>query len=297
MPDSPIMFAAGADGRPRPCESLPPRAKRRLRIGLAVALCAVLCGPPRTVAQPAPAERVVIAYGIPANPAHKPFHDLIKSNQGLERVREVLFRIRWPRTLKLELKSCAGEVNAWYEDGAVTVCYEYLEDMWTSANSAKRPAAIARDDAFVGPFVDTVLHEAGHALFDLLRVPLLGREEDAADQVAAYHVLQLPKEIKRRLILGGAYAYTSGLNVRRARDLTRLRLQISRHVMSADEHSSGPQRLYNLLCIAYGSDKELFADLVDKGFLPKERAEMCEAEYQQIDYAYRTLIAPHTDGR
>ena len=54
--------------------------------------------------------------------------------------------------------------------------------------------------------VATFLHEAGHALFDLLEVPLLGREEDAADQLAAYYVLQFPKEIKRRLILGAPTA-------------------------------------------------------------------------------------------
>ena len=62
--------------------------------------------------------------------------------------------------------------------------YEYLEDMWRSANSFKRPPTIARDDAFIGPFADVFLHEAGHALFDLLKIPLLGREEDAADQLA-----------------------------------------------------------------------------------------------------------------
>ena len=35
---------------------------------------------------------------------------------------------------------------------------------------------------------------------------------------------------------------------------------------------------------------------VARGYLPKDRAEMCDDEYQQIDFAYRTLIAPHQDG-
>jgi hypothetical protein len=54
--------------------------------------------------------------------------------------------------------------------------------------------------------------------------------------------------------------------------------------------------LYNLLCIAYGSDKELFAEVVEKRYLPEERAEICEAEYRQLDFAYRTLISPYVDG-
>jgi Putative metallopeptidase len=262
---------------------------------LVVALSALLFAAPLAWAQQAPAERITVEYAPPDDARHKPLHDLIKDNQGLERVREVLQPVRWPRTLRLTLKSCDGEANAWYEDGAVTICYEYLDDMWDGANSSRRPAAISRADAFVGPFVDMVLHEGAHALFDLLKIPLLGREEDAANTIAAYLVLQLPKETKRRLVLGGAYAYTRGLNVNRARDLTRLRLTVTRHVKAADEHSSGAQRLYNLLCIAYGSDQVLFADLVEKGFLPKERAEICEGEYRQIDHAYNALIAPHTD--
>jgi hypothetical protein len=178
----------------------------------------------------------------------------------------------------------------------VTVCYEYLEDMWRSASSPRRPAAIAREDAFLGPALDSLLHEAGHALVDLLNIPLLGREEDAADQLAAYFVLQFARERKRSLILGSAYAYAAELKVRRARDLSRPRLEVGRHISFADEHGTPAQRLYNLLCVAYGSDKELFAEVVEKGFLPKERAGICEDEYRQIDFAYRTLIAPHVDG-
>jgi hypothetical protein len=268
----------------------------KLKAGLAIFLCAVLFAASAAHAQPAKTERIVFAYVEPTNPAHRPLYDLLKANQALERVRELLTPVRWPRPLRLELKGCDGESNAWYADAVVTVCYEYLDDMWRAANSAKRPPTIAREDAFIGPLVDTFLHEAGHALFHELRVPLFGREEDAADQIAAYYVLQLPKEQKRRLILGSAYGFASELKVRKARDLYRPRLGVGRHVTFADEHGTPAQRLYNLLCIAYGSDKELFADVVNQGYLPLERADWCEDEYQQIDFAYRTLVAPHVDS-
>jgi hypothetical protein len=196
----------------------------------------------------------------------------------------------------LELKGCDGVSNAWYQDAAITVCYEFVEDIWRSANSSARPPAIAREDAFIGRLTEVFLHEASHALFDMLKIPILGREEDAADQLAAYHILQLSKEQKRKLILGVGWAYANELKVRRPRDLHRPRLEVSRHVALADEHSTSAQRLYNLLCIAYGSDKALFGDVVKKGFLPQERAEICEDEYWQVDFAYKTLIAPHIEG-
>jgi hypothetical protein len=45
----------------------------------------------------------------------------------------------------------------------------------------------------------------------------------------------------------------------------------------------------NLLCIAYGSDKNPFADIVKQGYLPEDRAEICEDEYRQVEFAARTL--------
>jgi hypothetical protein len=35
------------------------------------------------------------------------------------------------------------------------------------------------------------------------------------------------------------------------------------------------QRLYDLLCIAYGADRDMFADVVENGYLPKDRARGC----------------------
>jgi hypothetical protein len=274
-----------------------PARRRVLILKAAVSFnCAVWCGTATTSAQPAKAERIVVEYIKPIDQVHQPLYELLKENQVLERVRELLLPVRWPRTLRLELRGCEGESNAWYEGAVVTVCYEYLEDVWLSANSRRRPAAIAREDAIIGPYVDVFLHEASHALFDLLKIPLLGREEDAADQLAAYYMLQFAKEKRRRLILGATYAYASELKVRRARDLNRRRLEVARHVTFADEHGTPAQRLYNLLCLAYGSDKELFGELVEKGYLPKDRAELCEDEYRQIDFAFRTLILPHVDS-
>jgi Putative metallopeptidase len=246
-------------------------------------------------AQPARPERVVIEYVEPVEPAHRPLYDLLREHQALERVRNLLALVRWPQPLRLELRGCEGVSDAWYQDATVTVCYEYLENIWRSANSTSRPAGIAREDALLGPLAEVFLHEASHALFDMLKIPILGREEDAADQLAAYHVLQLPRDMKRRLILGTAWAYASKLKVRQARDLYRRRLKVARYRTFADEHGTPAQRLYNLLCIAYGSDKELFADIVEKEFLPRERAESCEDEYRQIDFAHQTLIAPHVD--
>jgi len=247
-------------------------------------------------AQPAREERVAIHYSDPTNPKHNFLRDLLRDQRGLERVREYLTPFRWPRTLRLEVKGCGGDPNAEYDNAEIVVCYEFLAQFWKAANSPRRPPGVTRADALVGPFLDTFFHEAGHALFDLFHLPVFGAEEDAADQVSAYLMLRFPPPQNRGLIVGAAYSYASELKVRSARDLYRPRFRLGRHAALANEHSTPAQRLFNLLCIAYGSDKALFADVVANRWLPKERAEDCSDEYRQIDYAYRTLIAPHEDG-
>jgi hypothetical protein len=39
----------------------------------------------------------------------------------------------------------------------------------------------------------------------------------------------------------------------------------------------------------------LFVDLATKKYLPEDRAEGCEDEYPQVEYAIRTLFAPYVE--
>jgi hypothetical protein len=273
-----------------------PNPLRQPRAALALLLIALSAAAPgaSAFAQPAKEDRITVSYAEPTNPAHKLYRDVLMQFRALEGMRDRLISFRWPSPLKLAVRSC-GESDAFYDDGEIVVCYEFLADFWKAASSSARPSNVSRADALVGPFMDTFLHEAAHAMFDLLKIPVLGKEEDAADLVSAYLMLQFPAHEKRGLILGAAYSYASELNVRTPRDLNRRKLRFARHASAANEHSTPAQRLYSLLCMAYGADKELFAPVVERGYLPKDRAEMCDDEYAQIDFAYRTLIAPHQD--
>jgi hypothetical protein len=232
----------------------------------------------------AQADRIQISYTAPKNPAHEPILKLLRERQVLEKFKGLLSPLRLPRPLLLKVEGCDGESNAWYEDDAVTVCYEYLDDILLTAPKETTPAGVTRVDAIMGPTLEVFLHEVGHAVFDYLSVPILGREEDAADQFAAYVLLQFAESDARRLIYGVAYTY----NVDASKPSTKKN-------PFADEHGLPAQRFYNVLCMAYGADSKLFADLVDKGYLPKERAEGCADEYDQVLRALNKLIGPAID--
>jgi hypothetical protein len=231
-------------------------------------------------------DRIQISYVPPKNPAHESVYRLLKERQVLEKFKEFLSPLRLPRALRLKVEGCDGVSNAWYEDDAITVCYEYIDDILQNAPRETTPAGVTRVDAIVGPTLEVFLHEVGHAVFDYLGVPVLGREEDAADQFAAYLLLQFAKSDARRLIVGVAYTYHLDAS------------KPSTHANPfADEHGLPAQRFYNILCIAYGADAKLFADLVEKGYLPEARAEGCDGEYEQVARAMTKLIQPYIDQR
>ncbi len=231
-------------------------------------------------------DSIDIQYVEPTDPKFKPVYDLVKDAKILEKIRGMLTPLRLPRRLLLKTENCKGENNAWYDDGVVTVCYEFFDDIWKHVPAETTRAGVTPMDALIGPIVDAFLHEVGHAVFDLWKVPVLGREEDAADFFSAYLMLQFNKEEARRLILGAAYQYRQ--------HLVSPEVSIPR-VKFADEHSLPAQRFYNVLCIAYGSNDKLFADLVDKGYLPKARASDCEDEYEQVANAFQKLLNPNID--
>jgi hypothetical protein len=149
---------------------------------------------------------------------------------------------------------------------------------------------ITPHDAVVGQFLFWSLHELGHAVFNIFEVPLLGREEDAADQFAVYLMLQFGKDQAHRWVEGAAYAAHRFLIDYQENPEVQKRLEKFSSV-----HGLPEQRFYNGLCMAYGADSTLFADVVESGFLPKMRADNCEHEYQTFAYAFKTQIRPHID--
>jgi hypothetical protein len=253
---------------------------------IAAVLILAAAGADARKASPAP-NRIDINYVEPKSADHQPLYKLLKERQALEKIRDLLSPLRLPHRLLLETREC-GMSNALSNEDSVIVCYEFIDDIWKNAAQSTTPAGIAPIDTVIGPLLDVFLHEAGHVVFAMLQIPLFGRGEDAADQFSTYIMLRFDKEEARRLILGSAYQYKG--------DLSSPTVTIKQQSF-ADEHGTSAQRFYNLLCTAYGADPKLFADVVEKGFLPEERAVGCQREYAQLAHAFETLIGPHIDRK
>lgn len=122
----------------------------------------------------------------------------------------------------------------------------------------------------------TVLHEMGHMLIAELDLPLLGREEDAADQLGLMIHFLLSEHMT---------ADERDADLLAIVDYWRLEWQRPRphneQVPAWDSHALDEQRFYNIACLAYGSDPERMEWVRRSSGLPIERALYCDQEYQQ----------------
>jgi len=259
---------------------------RLLGVLSAAACLSLLVMPVKVAIADAQSRRIGIEYEPPKNPEHQHIYEMLKERRVLERLQEIFSPFQLPIELTFKTVGCDGVSNAWYSRPTVTICYEYLAEIQRDMPKETTPAGVTPADAVLGQFFYAIAHEVGHAMFDLLNVPVFGHQEDAADQFAGYIILQFGKDDARRLILGAAHSYNKYVkNPTVTAPLTAF----------SDEHGPPAQRYYNLLCLAYGADPVLFGDVVDKNYLPKERAKLCRSQYGELNYAFHQLISPHLD--
>lgn len=181
-----------------------------------------------------------------------------------------------PRDVGLRFAEC-GEANAYYdsEQREISMCLELMQSMAETLEGQFENEE-ETTDALAGAFIAVVLHEAGHALVDVLELPVTGREEDAVDQLSAWLLIEADDVAS---VLGAAATYYTD--------------DEAGDDEFADEHSLDKQRYFNLVCWAYGSNPAESAHLIETWELPEARAEQCEAEYAQLDRSWSRLLGPH----
>jgi len=59
----------------------------------------------------------------------------------------------------------------------------------------------------------------------------------------------------------------------------------------ASDHGLPQERFYNLLCLAFGANRQEFADA--QSYLPPTRSPKCSYEYQTLLRGFHKEISPH----
>jgi len=151
---------------------------------------------------------IQISYETPKDAGLQRTYEVVRQANALEMLRLIFVSFRLPEDLYIKAVSCDGVPNAYFfrEDDKPTIriCYEYLKSLREMLPRETTPEGITPREALMGQFLFTAAHEFGHAVFDLYNLPVLGRQEDAADEFATYFLLQFGGERAHRLIRGAA---------------------------------------------------------------------------------------------
>ena len=151
------------------------------------------------------------------------------------------------------------------------------------------PAALFGKDAItieqfmLGTLRFVLLHELGHGFVDAYNMPVLGREEDAADRFATWW---LAPDGKNENGTDAVIATEWWLASAKQSDATREQLQWW------DEHGMDEQRGYQIACLLYGSDPKTMWGLAQRLKVPQERLDKCIDEAQQNQVSWTSQLLP-----
>jgi hypothetical protein len=238
--------------------------------------------PPPTTGADWGNSQVEVAYAEPKDPQFRPIRERLMRRQVLEQLRLFLSPLRLPRKLLVQLDQCGAEYRPYQSGGPVTICYEYIARVAQLVPSNQQLGSPSPEAMIVGAFIQQVLHEVAIATFDILDIPVWGRERDAADKLAGFIMMQFGKDVALKIMVGAARYFELSERQWTQADL-------------ASEQSPEAQRFYNYLCIAIGADPTTFKYLVDQNTMPLRRAQRCQGEFLSLRQAFIQQILPHVD--
>ncbi|WP_179466287.1 DUF4344 domain-containing metallopeptidase [Mycolicibacterium vinylchloridicum] len=232
--------------------------------------------------------KMTASYQDATSPEAVTGRDIMRSEHLLEDLADgITDSLKLPYDIPLIGKQC-DTANAYWspDDKSITICYEDAADaldIYTKAGDDNPRASAVNSE------IATFYHETGHMVIDLYDLPATGKEEDVADQLAAYILLapgpdgkidpesvQAVKDFAREF---------KGYSDQKGGEIDEGQL--------SDVHSLDLARMYNLECWVYGADPVGNADLVKNGSLPEDRADGCEDEYNKLSSSWDTLLGPY----
>src|SRR5262245_26484673 len=223
-----------------------------------------------------------VVYVKSRNPQHEKFRGFIEQNAMFDQLAIGLNRVfRFPQLVTIQWVDC-GMVNAfWDGKDRIVMCYE-LVDQLGELFSKKLKDKEQLKAAVMSATLFTFFHELGHGAIAMFKIPAVGREEDAVDQLAALILLKSGPQGPMMAALGAEFFH--------------LWAESGSKTPYFDEHSLDDQRFYNVLCLIYGSEPTKYAKMVSPTALPESRARRCQGEYSKISAAWDQLLKDHARG-
>lgn len=232
-----------------------------------------------------PRGKVTVVYDEPPDAGTQRVKELLKVG-GFDGVAAGFTKsFKLPRDI--EIRVVNGTEGPYYDPAEKAITYSYgFADYVARVLLTNFPGLedaqgeLGKQWAAINDFI--LIHEWAHALIDVYELPVLGREEDAADALATVFMTDF--------VDGGAeYAFDAA----RFFDALSARQRKLAPADYWDEHSLDKQRAYTIVCQIAGADEHDYKVIEQAGILGPERLRRCPSEYQQKAESWKRLLRPH----
>ncbi len=136
----------------------------------------------------------------------------------------------------------------------------------------------------VGNMLFVGFHELGHGIIHELGLPVLGKEEDAADSFATIALININTNFSNRVLVQAARGWF--LMDRRDRKQGDM-------LAFYDEHGLDKQRAYQIVCFLVGWNEDRFKELADWVKMPPARQDSCAGDYSNAEFSWNAELKSH----
>lgn len=235
----------------------------------------------------APTGEVRVIYQEPAGEEDQIGRELLEASEteAVARGLAKTFELPHPLTVK-GVNGTGGGPFYNPEDNSITLPYGFAALVFgleAESNPEESEYEIGERIGAVNSFI--FAHEFGHALIANFGLPVLGKEEDAADAISTVLLLTVPNGAEYDAAAASFWADFSG------------RQNPPAVVEYADQHSLDLQRAFDILCWTAGSSEQSFEEVAELEALPESRLATCPREYEQLSGSLEQVLKPHLKHR
>lgn len=233
-----------------------------------------------------PKGEVKVEWQEPANEEDQIGYELLKASQTRELAKALAEAFQLPKPLTVKGVNGVGS-GPFYQpqDNSITLPYGFTAlafEVLAKSNPEDSEEELGERIGAVDSFI--LEHEFGHALIANYHLPILGKEEDAADAIATALLLKAEGGAGYAAAAAAFWADFSG------------RQEPPALVDYADAHSLDLQRAFDVLCWVAGSSEKSFREVAELEVLPESRLASCPAEYEQVVNSITQELEPHLKG-
>lgn len=235
----------------------------------------------------APRGEVKVVYQEPANEEDEVGRELLEASETEAVARGLAKTFELPNPLLVKGVNGTGG-GPFYnpEDNSITLPYGFaalVYQLESESNPEESEYEIGERIGAVNSFI--FAHEFGHALIANYELPVLGKEEDAADAISTVLLLTVPNGAEYDAAAAAFWADFSG------------RQEPPAVAEYADQHSLDLQRAFDILCWTAGSSEQSFEEVAELEALPESRLATCPSEYAQLSGSLDQVLKPHLEHK